>query len=67
MIENCEKLSLRPREAAKALGISQRTLWSWTHKNEIPYIRMGKAILYPTDLLRRWLDARANGQEGSHD
>jgi excisionase family DNA binding protein len=59
-----ECLSMRPREAAKALGVSERTLWAWTHNGEIPHVRMGKAILYPVDALRRWLEARANKQEG---
>jgi excisionase family DNA binding protein len=52
-------LAMRPREAAKAIGVSERTLWTWTHNNKIPYIRMGKAILYPVDALRRWLDTTA--------
>jgi excisionase family DNA binding protein len=64
MNENIEKLSLRPRAAAKAIGVSERTLWTWTHKNEIPHIRMGKTILYPIDALRKWLDARTNEQRG---
>jgi excisionase family DNA binding protein len=57
-------LAMRPREAAKAIGISERTLWSWTHNNEIPHIRMGKAILYPVDALRRWLESRVVEQRG---
>jgi excisionase family DNA binding protein len=64
MSENIEKLSLRPRQAAKAIGVSERTLWTWTHNGEVPHIRMGKAILYPVDALRRWLEALVNGQGG---
>jgi len=48
-------LALRPREAAKALGISERLLWEWTDRGEVPHIRLGKAILYPVDSLRDWL------------
>ena len=40
-------LSMRPREAAKALGISERLLWEWTDRGVVPHIRLGKAILYP--------------------
>lgn len=53
------KLALRPREAAKALGISERLLWSKTNSGEIPHLRIGKAILYPVDVLRDWLKAQA--------
>lgn len=52
-------LALRPREAAAALGVSERTLWTWTASGEIPHIRRGKTILYPIDTLRRWLDEQA--------
>jgi excisionase family DNA binding protein len=53
------RLALRPREAAKSLGVSERTLWTWTDSDEVPHIRRGKTILYPVDVLRRWLDEQA--------
>jgi excisionase family DNA binding protein len=52
-------LALRPREAAKALGVSERTLWTWTDEGQVPFVRIGKSILYPVDSLRRWLDEQA--------
>lgn len=48
-------LALRPREAAQALGVSQRTLWSWTNEGTIPHVRRGGLVLYPVDVLRQWL------------
>lgn len=47
-------LAMRPREAAKALGISERLLWEWTDRGVVPHIRLGKAILSPVDSLRDW-------------
>jgi len=38
-------LAMRPREAAKALGISERLLWEWTGRGVVPHVRLGKAIL----------------------
>lgn len=52
-------LALRPREAAKALGISARLLWSKTNAGEIPHCRIGRAIVYPVELLREWLAEQA--------
>ncbi len=49
------RLSLRLREAAKALGVSERTLWTWTQQGTIPHVRRGKTILYPTAALTHWL------------
>lgn len=41
-------LALRPREAAKALGISERMLWSLTApRGTIPAVRIGTCVLYP--------------------
>jgi len=52
-------LAMRPREAAKALGISERLLWEWTDRGVVPHVRLGKAILYPVDSLRDWLRQQA--------
>jgi excisionase family DNA binding protein len=53
-------LALRPREAAAALGVSERTLWTWTDEGTIPHVRRGKAVLYPVSTLTRWLEEQAN-------
>jgi len=60
-------LAMRPREAAKALGISERLLWDWTNRGMVPHIRVGKAILYPVDALRRWLDEQTARGEVPND
>ena len=53
------RLALRPKEAARALGIGTRLLWSLTNQNAIPHLRLGKAIVYPVDSLRTWLAEQA--------
>ncbi len=67
-----ESLALRPREAAKALGISPRLLWQLTHDGHIPCVRVGsgkrRTVLYPTALLHAWLSRQADAKKGgSHD
>ena len=54
------KLALRPRQAADALGIGQRLLWSKTNSGEIPHFRIGRAVLYPIAELERWLIQQSN-------
>jgi len=55
-------LALRPREAAKALGISERMLWSLTApRGAIPAVRIGTCVLYPVTGLQAWLDRQAQG------
>ena len=61
------RLALRPREAAKALGIGERLLFELTKRGEIPHLRLGsKCIIYPVDALRGWLAEQAQ-QTGATD
>ena len=65
-------LALRPRDAAKALGISPRLLWQLTHDGHIPCVRVGggkrRAVLYPIGDLKSWLSRQAKAMEGGdHD
>ena len=54
-----EKLSLRSREAAQALGISERTLFTLCQRDEIPYLKTGRVVLFPIESLKRWLMEKA--------
>jgi len=54
-------LALRPREAARALGVSERTLWSWTQAGTIPHLKRGRAVLYPVAALEQWLAEETAG------
>jgi len=51
-------LAVRPREAARMLGISLRYLQELTHNGEIPHIKLGRATLYVVEDLREWLRSR---------
>ena len=56
------RLALRPKEAAKSLGIGERKLWEITadQASGIPHLRLGRAIVYPVDPLREWLANQAD-------
>ena len=65
-------LALRPREAAKALGISQRLLWQLTHDGKIPCLRIGtgkrRVVLYSMADLLAWLVKEVEAAKGGdHD
>lgn len=57
------RLGLRPREAAAALGISERKLWSITadQTSGIPHARFDKTIVYPVRELADWLAGKVEG------
>ena len=64
-------LALRPREAAKSLGISPRSLWQLTHDGHIPCKRIGNGkrqiVLYPMADLQAWLSGRTEVTKGADD
>lgn len=57
------RLALRPKDAARALGVGERKLWELTadRTSGIPHIRFGKVLLYPVKELERWLSERVSG------
>ncbi|MEM7227825.1 MAG: helix-turn-helix domain-containing protein [Planctomycetota bacterium] len=55
------RLALRPAEAAKALGIGERLLWSKTKSGEIPHARIGRTVVYSIDALREYLAQQSKG------
>ncbi len=57
--ETAPRLLLSAREAARALSVSERTLWSLTApRGPIPSIRLMSRVLYPINRLREFIDAQ---------
>ena len=56
-----DRLALRPAEAARALGLSERAFRALLHK--LPHVRVGGAVLIPIDSLRAWLAQQAKARE----
>ena len=61
-------LALRPRDAARMLGVSPRTLWGWTRAGIVPCARVGtgkrRTVLYPVADLQTWLTRQTEGAKG---
>ncbi len=51
-----EPLLWNARDAAKALGISDRTLWTMTKNGTIPHVPIGHRVLYDPEDLRAWIN-----------
>ena len=48
-------------EAAKLLGLCERTIASLKAKGEIPHIKIGKRVKFSEDSLQRWLSSKEQG------
>lgn len=59
---SCSKLLLAVREAAAALSVCEKTLWSMTEpRGDIPCVRIARRVLYDPADLRCWIDAQKKG------
>jgi excisionase family DNA binding protein len=52
------RLALRPKEAAEALGIGERTLRSWMRDEELPFFRLNGVVLIQRSTLEKWMEER---------
>lgn len=65
--QRAEALAVDARGAAKLLGIGARTVADLAARGELPFVRIGRRVVYPTHLLRKWLDLRAANAAALHD
>ncbi len=56
------RLSYRPREAARLLGVSERTLRKWMRDEGLPFLRVDGVVLIPRAQLEEWLAARVESE-----
>jgi len=57
--QSLRPLLLSPRDAAKALSISEKTLYNYREAGEIPFVRIGRAVRYSPEALRQWIQRRS--------
>lgn len=61
-------LSVGLRDAARLLGLSERTVWDLAKSGELPSVQAGgpgSKILFRVATLDRWLEDRERGGTGS--
>jgi excisionase family DNA binding protein len=52
-------LLLTPRDAARVLALSPRSLWALTHpRGPIPAVRIGRSVRYDVQALREYIAAQ---------
>lgn len=56
---DCNSLLTPDYVACELLKISEKTLANWRSSGEgPPFTKVGKRVLYPSDLLEQWLNQR---------
>ena len=59
-VQEIPRLLLDAHETARALSVSQRTLWGLTNRGEIPCVRIGRRVLYDPRALQSWIERQAD-------
>ena len=59
------RLALRPKEAAEALGVSEGKLRQMLP--DLPHVRLGTAVVLPVEGLRAWLKEHAEAEKNRVD
>ena len=52
-----EKL-LNIDELAEALGVARATVYDWTHDRKIPFIKVGRRVMFRPRTIEKWLKDR---------
>ena len=56
-------LALNAKQAAKAFGISEKTLWSYSKpRGPIPCVRVGKRVVYSVSALQAFLEQQSESE-----
>lgn len=50
-----QKILLKPKDAALALSMSERKLWSLTNDGTVESIKIGRSVFYCPTKLRAWV------------
>ncbi len=48
---------LTPREAAKRLGICEKTLWTLTNRGRMRSVKIGRSVRYDPADLNQWIES----------
>ena len=58
--KNNQEDILNAKQAAKLLDLSPATIYGKTHRNEIPFFKQGKKLLFSREVLIEWLKKGEN-------
>ncbi len=62
-----DRLALRAKEVAEAVGVSEKTLRKWMRDDGLPYLRLDGVVLIPRGQLEAWMAARVDTENRSTD
>lgn len=58
-MEANERIGITVKEAAELLGLSDKTVYTLTHRADFPAVRNGRKVIILRKRLESWLEAHA--------
>lgn len=49
------------KQAAQALSLSERTVWSMVNVGSLPHLRIGRRLLFSRAAIQLWIDQQQQG------
>jgi len=54
-----QKEYLNVKELSRLTRLKQSTIYQWVNQRKIPYIKLGRKILFDPDEINKWIDKNA--------
>ncbi len=65
--DEIERLLYTPREAAAALGVCEKTLYTLTKSGQLPAVRIGRSVRYAVEDLQAFVERAKKFSQNSQD
>ena len=56
---------LLPQDVAELIGVKLSTIYQWTHKEYIPYIKLGRMVRFRLGDIETWLKQKSHAGRAS--
>ena len=49
---------LNIQQLSEAMNVKKKTIYDWTHKGHIPYIKMGRLLRFDSADIEKWVKSK---------
>ena len=51
------------QQLSEAINVKKKTIYDWTHKGYIPYIKMGRLLRFDSGDIEKWVKSKVHVKE----
>lgn len=53
-------------QLSEVINVKKKTIYDWTHKKQIPYIKMGRLLRFDLDDIEKWIKRNNRSKYTGH-